>query len=993
MGSASPEERSDDLPHVPEEAFARFAAFLDRHPEASQEQFEAECDAHPALAANLRAIRADYLALEGQFPGPIEATVSAALPPAAIRLWGHLLTTGHRGDRYKELGELGRGAMGVVLEVWDDELLRPLAMKVMRDAAVASDERRRRFLQEAQVTSQLDHPGIVPVHEIGLRSGNAAYYTMRRVRGDELREVLTWVASGHGGWSRARAIDVLLKVCDAMRYAHAKGVVHRDLKPANIMVGDYGEVYVMDWGLARVLGSGTETAPGLVDTDRSQSPTPPQSPLTTTDGAVLGTPSYMSPEQAAGRVYLVDQRTDIYSLGAILYHLLCGHAPFVSAVADHDSTSVLDRLSKGPPPAIRDVAANCPRDLAAICEKAMARELSARYQSVDDLAADLRAFAEGRVVRAFEMGPIAELRKWVRRNKALAMAGVVASFVAIVSILLGFQLARHRMAERQRLAVDHLLIELDALADVRVGHPGDGASGAAGAWLARTRALVDGDAGEGTGLAHYSGLLAELESGSSGNVDTVTAPLRDGWSLGDLLEAKRMELSWRRRMRNSESWPSDAEVDGQVRDLGVRAGMKELGNQAWDLINPDRSRRFFGYERCAERLARLAADEAKGALDRLQTYDTLAFSLCRMGKFDEALARQDLAIQAAREYCEMREPVSHAEPEKWLADLKENRSIMLRLAATERDEGERRLAVLEGEIARLEHESSSRRKTFGAAFDDWWHKRILEVETRLERLKRRVEMTEHSLLSDDGRRAWQKAIDAIVQDDRYGRLRITPQVDLFPLGADGDSGLQEFAHLPSGFIARRDSERRLIVTENTGLVLVLVPGAGDSLPFFLSKFEINQAQWSRLDGYWPVAQRDTATVLAERYLSWNNCDSRLRAAGSGLRLPTKDEWLRACHAGRPEGWYNKVPLAAILQPDYPGSTENRLGNPYGLFDMLGGMKEWVSGTGTNPWAIEQPRWLMALSEESDGKRVFGTLHEGRQASADNGLRPARSLNP
>src|SRR5688500_466293 len=205
--------------------------------------------------------------------------------------------------------------MGVVLRVWDEDLRRHLAMKVMLGKGLGTAAGRpsdpkllARFLEEAQVTGQLDHPGIVPVHDLGLDAEGRVYFTMKLVKGVTLGEVFDERARGEGGWTQQRVLGLLLKVCEAMSYAHAKGVIHRDLKPANVMVGKFGEVYVMDWGLAKILGredgkdvrirpNGAPPEGGRRRSDRRARPAEmPDTALYTMDGDVLGTPAYMPPE-------------------------------------------------------------------------------------------------------------------------------------------------------------------------------------------------------------------------------------------------------------------------------------------------------------------------------------------------------------------------------------------------------------------------------------------------------------------------------------------------------------------------------------------------------------------------------------------------------------------------------------------------------------------------------------------------------------------------
>jgi len=369
-------------------------------------------------------------------PDPVRST---SLDELVARLRAH----GARDARYRSIGEIGRGGMGAIVEVWDDELHRSLALKRALPRKPADDEdgsRSRelgRFVEEAQITGQLEHPGIVPVHEIGVGADGSVYFTMRRVRGRTLLEVFELACRGEDGWNSTRVLHALLRSCEAVAYAHSKNVIHRDLKPANVMVGSFGEVYVIDWGLARILGehdardlrlalddAARATALSERQVARSEAP---DSSLVTLDGEIVGTPAYMSPEQARGEE--LSAAADTYSLGAMLYHLLAGRPPYLPAGRRISAFEILMAVRDGPPSAIALVAPATTPELAAICDRAMARNPAARYATTLELADDLRRFLEGRVVRAYRTGAWQELKKWVQRNRGMAasLLGLVAA--------------------------------------------------------------------------------------------------------------------------------------------------------------------------------------------------------------------------------------------------------------------------------------------------------------------------------------------------------------------------------------------------------------------------------------------------------------------------------------------------------------------------------------------------------------------------------------
>jgi WD40 repeat protein/serine/threonine protein kinase len=404
--------------------------------------------------------------LERRFGAGVDPEVSLGglpqpTPASSEALLERLGAQGLRSTRYRLEGEIARGGMGAILKVWDADLRRHLAMKVIlgkgsaeadSDTPAIDARTLGRFLEEAQVTGQLDHPGIVPVHELGIAEDGRVYFTMRLVKGRDLRAIFDLVFAGDPDWTETRALNVVLRACEALAYAHAKGVVHRDLKPGNVMVGGFGEVYVMDWGLARVVGredrhdlrlapDAAALTASVRTLRRDEREEDLESPIVTLDGDVLGTPVYMAPEQARGELEKLGPRSDVYAVGAILYHLLARQAPYVPSGARVSARTILSRVMDGPPAPLSSLRPDVPAELEAIVEQAMAREADRRYASTLELAEDLRAYLEHRVVRAYETGAWAEARKWVVRNRPLAaaLAAAVVLLVAGLSASLVFK--------------------------------------------------------------------------------------------------------------------------------------------------------------------------------------------------------------------------------------------------------------------------------------------------------------------------------------------------------------------------------------------------------------------------------------------------------------------------------------------------------------------------------------------------------------------------
>jgi WD40 repeat protein/tRNA A-37 threonylcarbamoyl transferase component Bud32 len=381
-------------------------------------------------------------------PQPVE-------PPSATDSLLRKLKPGDGG--LAQEGEIARGGMGAIKKVRDEALHRDLAMKVMLPDRESDAIYVHRFLEEAQVTAQLDHPGVVPVHQLGRAPDGRLYFTMKLVKGRTLSRIFDLVRNREANWTNTRALELFIRICETLAFAHQKGVVHRDLKPANVMVGSYGEVYVMDWGLAKVVGERAEPA------DSRKTPTPePQSmvksvrssdsteghssPTATVAGDVLGTPTYMPLEQAMGTE--LDARSDVYAIGAMIYELFAGQPPYSDK--ERSAHGVLVAVVAGPPTPLRTLKPKLPAEMLAICEKAMARDPADRYQSAGELAQELRNFIEGRVVDAYRTGALVSFRKWVMRNKALATAIGAAVVLLVLGLVTNRSLYHEALRESER---------------------------------------------------------------------------------------------------------------------------------------------------------------------------------------------------------------------------------------------------------------------------------------------------------------------------------------------------------------------------------------------------------------------------------------------------------------------------------------------------------------------------------------------------------------
>ncbi len=393
------------------------------------------------------------------------------------------------GDRYRFDGEIARGGMGAVLRGRDVDLGRDLAVKVLLEKYVNRPDVARRFIEEAQIGGQLQHPGVVPVYDIG-RFGDRPFFTMKLVKGQTLAAILGERTDPSA--DRPRLLGIALQVAQAMAYAHAKGVIHRDLKPANIMVGAFGEVQVMDWGLAKVLAEG-----GIHDEERaSRAHQEPQETVIRTArstgshgtfgtdteaGSILGTPAYMPPEQASGDIALLDRRADVFGLGAILCEILTGKPPYLG----RSSEEVRRKAANG---GLADALARldgCCADaeLIALTRKCLSPEAIDRpkdAQAVADGLSDYLAGVQERLQEAERERAVAEAKaveERRRRRVQLALAASILAFTALGGLSTTYflqQRAEHaRMMVVQAAAVDRVVGQAVTLRDQAKKNPED----------------------------------------------------------------------------------------------------------------------------------------------------------------------------------------------------------------------------------------------------------------------------------------------------------------------------------------------------------------------------------------------------------------------------------------------------------------------------------------------------------------------------------------
>lgn len=349
------------------------------------------------------------------------------------------------GKRFLIVRPLDRGGLGVVSVALDKELNREVALKEIREDRADDEHLRQKFLLEAEVTGGLEHPGIVPVYGMGRSDDGRPYYAMRLVRGENLR---SYIRRFHEGVAQARheydgqelrkLLRRFLDVCEAIGYAHARGVLHRDLKPGNVMLGQYGETLVVDWGLAKTLGVSGDSPEDTQAAERSilSQPESPLMPTNSNDdatrqGAIVGTPAYASPEQLSGDLAQVGPTSDIYGLGAILYEILTGKPPASGNLED-----VLQIVLRGEIPSCRTIQQQTPKPLEAICHKALALQPLNRYRSAKAMSAEIERWLDDAPVETYREPWYLRARRWARHHPTAVSTSLAIAAMSLLGLVI-----------------------------------------------------------------------------------------------------------------------------------------------------------------------------------------------------------------------------------------------------------------------------------------------------------------------------------------------------------------------------------------------------------------------------------------------------------------------------------------------------------------------------------------------------------------------------
>ena len=861
--------------------------------------------------------------------------------------------------RYAIETEVGKGGMGAVMRIHDRHLHRRLAMKVLLERSAPRDEEEKRlahqllgrFLEEAQVTSQLDHPGVVPVHELGLDQNGKVYFTMRLVKGRTASDVFALAREEQEGWTTTRALEVVLKVCDTMAYAHDKGVLHRDLKPSNVMVGRFGEVYVMDWGLAKVLGQADRhdlrirkdesTGVSRIDSARRRDEeSDAGSSVVSMDGQQLGTPSYMPPEQA--RSEPLDQRADVYAIGAMMYELLTGRAPYTAPGARPSPYRILNEVIDGPPKRIEDLAKGVPAELVAIVERAMHRERDGRYANVLELAADVRAFLAQRVVKAYRTGAIVEMKLWVRRNRALASSLAAAVLILVAGIA----------------GTSTFWLEANA----RAKSEGEAKT------AAETNARVANER-----ATQIAGLLSEAQAEADKN--------RIFADVAKLAEAKRLE---------AELYPAFPD-----KVPAMEAWLREYGNPLAARL-PELEAALVAVR---ARAKPVTEEQRKVAREQHARWPELQRRQHELTEEDDPAARDALKEQIAT----LQNEIEVAGIE--FADGKDGYLHRTLTRLVQEQGAFVRSGVLPGVQKRLAAARTVKQQTIDAHWAQW-DDAILKIKASdgatASKLYEHFELTPQLGLvpigMDKDSLLWEFVHLASGTPGKEIPERDPATQRLIPTG---DMGIV-FVLLPGGTLPAYpidDDEAGEKQRQSVRLD-----------PFFFAKYEMTQGQWLRVTGTNPsdFKNQDNLALPVES-VDWFDSEEVLRH--EGLVLPSELRWEYAIRAGTTTRWWTgdteeSVKAKENIDGDRLMPVGSKAANGFGLFDMGGNLWEWCLDTWSNYGTERAGDGLRPTAGDGSANRcnrggLFG-YDPGSAQSSDRdffgpslrsfrlGLRPART---
>jgi len=924
---------------------------------------------------------------------------------------GASFTAGQRVGTFTLRRFLAKGGMGHVWEAYDEELRRPVALKFVRPDHV-NVRSLELFEREARAGGRLNHPSIVRTLAFS-GSSDPVWIAQELVEGswtlkDFLAELRNEETTPDGYYRKAA--ELVAALADGIEAAHRAGVIHRDIKPQNILIAPDDSPKLTDFGLARVVDDS----------------------FASVTGTVAGTYEYMSPEQVTAKLIGLDHRTDIFSLGVVLYEMLSLRRPFEGDSGPQISQKILFF----DPPEPSKVRSQCPRELSIICGKALEKEPDRRYATMAEFAADLRRHLADEPIHARPPGTLVRVWKWSRRNPVTSLssvAGIVtvtattafwvqstamekldrlASDLAISNraleqsnVELAAQIERAELGEREaRKNADHaqqnaelaqrneaeskrsqmiaqlardeaqeiagevlaLSSQLDhdqlvvEAAKLWPAHPET--ISAYEEWLRRANELILGrPADESRGLkkrpslAEHASKVDELERSATRPIEADVRAEREPHATLAELQAMQVQLLTYSRMLGDDAWPSEASVAAGLSTRDLPTDAEALNALAWPLVDTSSyENTVFGQEVRALLLARRAlAASSEGARSRVRA--TLAWALFRVARFDEARGEMRTALS---------EPGGEAL--KSTADALED--VLAYWSGDNMAEHRKRRDKLAEEVAALSALVRNRRPF---EFDDpekkWWNRQLVKLVSDLDALSdprtglmndvlaepfgwgvaKRYEFArsigERSVSGSDATRLWSEAIAAIESSPKYGGLKMVPQMGLLPIGMDPNSGLWEFAHLQTGEPAFRDAYGRLELTEATGLVLVLIPGAkflmgaqndpgaanhdpqarnnADRLgdrdnegpvrevelsAYFLSKYEMTQGQWQRIAAtnpsyYKPPGGIAPSLLHPVEQVSWAMCFDLLERLG--LSLPSEAQWEFGARGGTSTAWW------------------------------------------------------------------------------------------